>query len=386
MNFECTYVPFSDLFDWKEKSKIKSGDGKVVGKYKMFICSDTETKRYDNFLHSRESLVFGTGGKASCHYVNEPFAYSTDCIVAQPKIQGIYVKFYYYYLRQNRLALLQSTFTGSGLQHTSKKKIEKILVPIFDYIKQKEIVDKIEELFSQLDSGVEMIKKVKQQLEIYKQAVLKKAFEIASNDTSVKHLSIEELLVTNRKGMSTGPFGSMIKKQDHLKDGVPMLGIENIGNGKFIYGNKIFVSEEKAKELKSFKLEENDIIISRSGTIGKICSVPKEMEGALLSTNLMRVSLNENIIKTEFFIYLFQSKGIVLDQVKELCKGSTREFLNQNILKRIIFPVPSLKTQKNIIENIDILLSNCIYIDNIVNTGLKEVDLLKQSILKKAFE
>ena len=76
MNSNWNYVPFSDLFRWAPKSSIKSGDGKPIGKYKMFVCSDTEIKHYDNFLENLPSLVFGTGGKASCHIINEPFAYS----------------------------------------------------------------------------------------------------------------------------------------------------------------------------------------------------------------------------------------------------------------------------------------------------------------------
>ena len=72
--------------------------------------------------------------------------------------------------------------------------------------------------------------------------------------------------------MSTGPFGTMIKKHEHRTSGVPMLGIENIGAGKFIDGNKIFVTKEKAEELKAFALKAGDIIISRSGTVGEICA------------------------------------------------------------------------------------------------------------------
>ena len=186
--------------------------------------------------------------------------------------------------------------------------------------------------------------------------------------------------------MSTGPFGTMIKKHEHQTTGIPMLGIENIGDGKFIDGNKIFVTPEKAKELKSFTLLEGDIIISRSGTVGELCAVPKRMEGALLSTNLMRVSLNNYIILSDYFIYLFQSKGIVLDQVRELCKGSTRTFLNQTILKQIKFPVPDISKQKTIVEIIELRVSVCDSIEKTVNTALQQADALRQSILKEAFE
>jgi type I restriction enzyme S subunit len=283
---------------------------------------------------------------------------------------------------------LQSTFTGSGLQHTSKKKIDKVLVPLISYEEQERIVARIEELFSQLDSSVETLKKTKQQLAVYRQAVLKEAFDTAAQDGDAQTdmLSIEELLSSDRKGMTTGPFGTMINKHEHQKSGIPMLGIENIGEGKFVDGNKIFVTPKKAEELKAFVLHEGDIIISRSGTVGEICAVPQRAEGALLSTNLMRVSLNHEVIHTDYFIFLFQSKGIVLDQVKELCKGSTRVFLNQTILKQIQFPVPRLEQQMEIVSLIESRLSVCDSIEKTVDTALAQADAIRQSILKQAFE
>ena len=165
-----------------------------------------------------------------------------------------------------------------------------------------------------------------------------------------------------------------------------MLGIENIGKGKFIDGNKIFVTEEKAAELKAFVLKAGDIIISRSGTVGEICAVPTRMEGALLSTNLMRVSLNSDKVLSKYFIYMFQSKGVVLDQVKELCKGSTRIFLNQAILKQIQFPIPSITKQTEIVAEMESRLSACDSIEKNIDTALQQTEAMRQSILKQAFE
>jgi len=384
MNKNWKYVPFDQLFEWKEKSTIKSGDGSQTGKYKLFVCSDTEIKRYDEFLEDCEALVFGTGGKACCHYVNEKFAYSTDCVVATKKNSEIITKFYYYYFRQNRLGLLQATFKGSGLQHTSKKKISGILVPVVDFCEQKQIVEKIETMLSKLDESVETLQKTKQQLAAYRQAVLKDAFDTAS--AACELLPIEQLLTKQRKGMATGPFGTMLKKQEHKTSGVAVIGIENIGHGRFLNGNKIFVTEEKAKELKSFELSTGDIIISRSGTVGEICAIPERAKGALMSTNLIRISLNNDIILSNFFILLFQSKGIVLDQVKELCKGSTRFFLNQTILKQILFPIPTIDNQKRILKITESRMSIYEGIENTVDSVLQESEALRQSILKQAFE
>lgn len=289
----------------------------------------------------------------------------------------------YIFYRMQTIQFDHSTHKRYWIQQYSKLKVAIPPLP-----EQERIVTRIEELFSELDKAVEALQTTKQQLAVYRQAVLKEAFEIAIQGYNAKSdmLSIEELLTTDRKGMATGPFGTMIKKHEHQKSGIPMLGIENIGEGKYVDGNKTFVTTEKAEELKSFALHAGDIIISRSGTVGEICAVPQRAEGALLSTNLMRVSLNHDVIRSDYFIFLFQSKGIVLDQVKELCKGSTRIFLNQTILKQIQFPVPSLNEQMEIVHKIESRLSVCESIEQTVDTALAQADAMRQSILKQAFE
>lgn len=282
-----------------------------------------------------------------------------------------------------RLQIIQfdhSTHKRYWIQSYSKIKVS---IPSLD--EQSRIVSRIDELFSELDKAVDTLNTTKEQLAVYRQAVLKDAFDNAQAMCE-RFTPIEELLVTDRKGMSTGPFGTMLKKHEHKTTGVPMLGIENIDSGKFIDGNKIFVTPEKAAELKSFALKSGDIIISRSGTVGELCVVPPRMEGALLSTNLMRVSLDCQKVLPEYFIYLFQSKGIVLDQVKELCKGSTRIFLNQTILKQIQFPIPNVHEQLQIINTIESRLTFCDNIEKTVDTALAQADAMRQSILKQSFE
>lgn len=364
MEAKAGYMPYVDIeaFETGVVKQYTSGEKCVPCKEGdvLIVCDG-----------SRSGLV----GKAIDGYVGST--------LAKISAEGVDNQYLYYFL-QGKYTLLNTRKKGTGTPHLKPEllKAQKLFVP--DYPEQRRIVSRIEELLSQLDSGVETLNTVKRQLATYRQAILKDAFDHAMSDCEM--LPIAELLTKDRKGMSTGPFGTMIKKADHKSSGVPMLGIENIGKGQFIDGNKIFVTESKSEELKSFKLKSGDIIISRSGTVGELCAVPKRMEGALLSTNLMRVSLDSSMILTDYFIYLFQSKGVVLDQVKELCKGSTRDFLNQGILKRIVFPVPSVQRQAEIVALIEARLSVCDNIEQTVNAALRQSEAMRQSILKQAFE
>jgi type I restriction enzyme, S subunit len=316
---------------------------------------------------------------------------------------------------------------------------------------QHRIVAKIEELFSELDQGVASLKAAREQLKVYRQSLLKNAFEgkltaawraahrdqletaaalqqRIAHERQARHqqqladwqtagqsgsqpkapkplppltaeelaelpelpagwgwVSIEWLLSIDRKPMATGPFGTLLSKSDHRQTGLPVLGIENIGNGVFTKGNKIFVSEQKAKELEPFRVAAGDVVISRSGTVGEICKIPEGLGRAFISTNLIRVTLNRSVISEDYFVYLFQGGGSVKQQVKSLCKGSSREFLNQGILSAIAFPLPCIQEQREILSVLDAKLSEADQLDQTLATALQQADALRQSILKKAF-
>ena len=354
----------------------KADFGELYPTVRVYCSQPTKIAEKDDILLSVRAPV-GPTNLAPCQVC---IGRGLTAIRPSSSLNLKYVLFFFRYFE----AQLQQKGTGTTFKAITQDVVKNLEIPVPPLDEQARIVARIEELFSQLDAGVETLKKTKAQLAVYRQAVLKEAFDSAMEDCRM--LPIAEILTKTRKGMSTGPFGTMIKKSDHKASGVPMLGIESIGKGQFIDGNKIYVTPEKAEELKAFILKAGDIIISRSGTVGEICAVPERAEGALLSTNLMRISLDNSIIRSDYFIALFQSKGIVLDQIKELCKGSTRVFLNQTILKQIIFPVPNIKKQAEIVSVIEARMSVCDSIEHTVDAALQQAEAMRQSILKDSFE
>lgn len=370
---------------WKDVLHIVSGKNQKAvenpaGKYPIY-GSGGIIGYADEYLCEAGTTIIGRKGTINKPiFVKTPF-WNIDTAFGVVAGETIDPKYLYYFCKYFNFTPLDKS---TGRPSLAKSDLLKIEMPVPSRGEQERVVSRIEKLFSQLDAGVETLKKTKAQLAVYRQAVLKEAFDSAERDC--KMLPIAEFLSKTRKGMSTGPFGTMIKKSDHKTSGIPMLGIENIGRGHFVDGNKIFVTREKAEELKSFSLAVGDIIISRSGTVGEICAVPERAKGALLSTNLMRVSLDNDIIRSDYFIALFQSKGIVIDQIKELCRGSTRDFINQTILKQIMFPVPSRERQKEIMSVIETRMSFCDSIEQTVDISLQQAEAMRQSILKKAFE
>jgi len=99
----------------------------------------------------------------------------------------------------------------------------------------------------------------------------------------------------------------------------------------------------------------------------------------------MRVVLNEKRMTPKLFCFLFNGAPFVLNQVAELCKGSTRDFLNQSILKVISFPLPPLPEQHEIVRRVEALLTLADQLEARYHKAKAHVDRLTQSILAKAF-
>jgi len=199
------------------------------------------------------------------------------------------------------------------------------------------------------------------------------------------YTNIEQLIRADRDAIKTGPFGSLLKKHEHQSHGVPVLGIENIEAMKFQQGSKIHITEKKAAQLEGYRVRASDILISRSGTVGEICVVPDDIGEARISTNLMKISLSPKGMLPHFFTFLFNGSPFVLNQATEYCKGSTRAFLNQDILKRLIFALPPMAEQEIIIEEISRQFSLVDGVETELERNTARAERLRQSILSKAF-
>lgn len=419
--------------------------------------------RKDDVLFAKITPCMENGKMAVAPELHNQIGFGSTEFHVIRAYQGIEPRWLYYFISSKRFRSdAEHNMTGAvGQKRVPTAYMEQSSIPLPPTNEQKRIVAKIEELFSELDKGIESLKTTREQLKVYRQAVLKHAFEgkltarwrgqnqdkletadqllerinqqreayyqqqlseyedeikIWNADgkegvcpkkpkrlepivapSSERTLGLPELpngwqwaplswlLSLYKKPMTTGPFGTMLSKNEHTTSGIPVLGIENIGKGKFLYGNKIFVTEQKAQELRAFEVEATDVIISRSGTVGEICEVPSNLGKALISTNLLRIALNHDVIISYFFVLLFHGAVAVKKQIKELCKGSSRDFLNQSILSSLFFPLPSPDEQDAVLKQIDSRFSLIEKLEGEMENALQQSEALRQSILKKAF-
>lgn len=298
-------------------------------------------------------------------------------------------------LKFYRQAVLKHAFEGKLTEQWREKNKYKLETPEQFLTKietesgrhYQEMIDKWDDAVRSWKSGGRVGKKPNKPKprKPFEQISVSKTKQLPTLPIGWQWVSLSYLVPFNKKPMTTGPFGTMLKKHEHQQSGIPVFGIENIAEGRFVPGNKIFVSEKKAEALSSFEVQPGDLIISRSGTVGEICIVPEGLGKALISSNLIRISLNQKVILNSFFVLMFQKGGIIRGQVKELCKGSSREFLNQSILKSLVFPICSIREQRKILNEVDEKLSLTDKLLQVIDFELIKSSIIRQSILKQAF-
>lgn len=282
---------------------------------------------------------------------------------------------YLRYFIQSKYTLLNTQKKGTGTPHLNAQilKESKLIVPPLP--EQERIVARIEELFSELDKAVETLKTTKQQLAVYRQAVLKEAFDVQADTVEISSI-VEDIRI--------GPFGTALHKEDYINNGIPVINPQHIKNNSILPSPKITITQDKANELLSYQLKANDIIMGRRGEMGRAAAVTEKESGWICGTGSIRFRLKDEF-DAEFYAKILSSPSVV-HYLEEKATGTTMKNLNEEIVKHIPVPKITRKTQVAITNRLEKTLSVCDNIEKTVDTALQQADAMRQSILKQAFE
>lgn len=294
---------------------------------------------------------------------------------------------------QGKYALLNTKKKGTGTPHLNPEllKQQKLIVPALP--EQERIVNRIEEMFSQLDASVETLEKTKVQLALYRQAVLKEAFEGRltiqwrednHKDNEWKTVFIVEMIKKDKNALKAGPFGSSLKKEMYTPSGYKIYGQEQVIAGKESIGD-YFIDEDKFQELITCRIAPHDVLISLVGTVGKVLVLSDNCQDGIINPRLIKVSLDETKMLPYFFKYYFES-GYLRSLYKEKAHGATMDVLNMGMIKELPFSWCPIDEQVQVIKEIESRMSVCDSIEQTVDTTLQQAEAMRQSILKDAFE
>lgn len=325
---------------------------------------------------------------------------------------------------------------------TTRKRISRINLGTIDFPlpplpEQYRIVAKIEELFSELDKGVEALKTAQQQLKVYRQAVLKWAFEGKLTEEWRKQQSslptgtqlLEQIKTEREKqakatgkklkpvrplteeelaelpaipdvwnwarpveicsddlySIGIGPFGSNLKVSDYQPSGVPLIFVKNITRNDFALDLK-FISQGKFKELTPHSVLPLDILITKMGDPPGDCTIyPEDRPIGIITSDCLKFRVNGKYTDRKFIKYCMET-NLIKKQFGLITKGVAQKKISAERFKSIIFPFPSKEEQQQIVQEIESRLSVADKLDEAITQSLQQAEALRQSILKKAFE
>ena len=351
---------------------------------------------------------------SATQYVTFPFKVKSSAMkILQPINDQLNKKYIYYFMQTIKHNV--TTHKRYWISDYSKREI-----PIPPLSEQHRIVAKIDSFFSELDNGVALLKNIKAQLAIYRQAVLKLAFEgkltikwRKINVVEVNKIVIKNIMTTRKmenckdkykdidpefslydlpkewKWVSIGyiskgvEYGTSAKSNKNGK--VVVLRMGNIQNGTFVYDDLAYTSNKK--EIEKYKLNENDVLFNRTNSpelVGKTAiytgSVPSIFAGYLIRLNQI------SYIDAKYLTYYLNSPHSKKCGKIAKTDGVNQSNINGTKLSTYPFPLCSKPEQLAIVSAIEYRLSVCDKLEQTIDDTLALSASLRQSILKKAFE
>ncbi len=249
--------------------------------------------------------------------------------------------------------------TGTGVPTLNRNVVHEVEVAFPPLDEQRRIA----EILSSVDDAIAATRAVIEQTRKVKQGVLKRLLTKGIAHTRFKQTEIGEIpeaweigilgeVVCNPDGLQTGPFGSQLKAEEYVQDGIPVVMPRDLIAGAISKKQISQVAPSKAAQLQNHILRVGDIVFARRGDIGRFAlTLPKD-EGFLCGTGCLRARLN-----IEKVIPAFASAFLECDFAKEWLNnnavGQTMLNLNTSIISRLPFALPPLFEQAKIVEAVD---------------------------------
>jgi type I restriction enzyme S subunit len=119
--------------------------------------------------------------------------------------------------------------------------------------------------------------------------------------------AIDELKAPAKSSIAIGPFGSRMKADCYVPMGVPVIRGNNLSDSRILAGEFVYISEQTADEMRSSNVFCDDLVFPHRGAIGQVGIVPCDGRRYMLSSSLMKLTCNRELVNPLFLFYFFRS-------------------------------------------------------------------------------
>lgn len=279
-----------------------------------------------------------------------------------------------YYLNYTDLTLYINGATRGKLNQKTLSNIKIPLPPLETQQKIAHILDDADKL-RQLDK-----KLIEKYDALGKSLFLEMFGDFIENPLGFEKGELGEIL-NEKNSIKCGPFGSQLKIGEFIDEGIPVYGIDNVQANKFIDAKPKFISKSKYEDLKAFNVRKNDILITRTGTVGRTCLAP-DIDMAVIGPNLLKVRVQNSCFKPEFLAFAFNYSNSIVRQIQMFSPGATVGVYNTGNLKKLKVLIPPIELQNQFANRIEVIEKQ----KQQAQQSLEKSEELFNSLLQKAFK
>lgn len=339
----------------------KADFGELYPSARVYCTNPTKIAQYNDILLSVRAPVRPTNLSPGKVCIGRGLA----AIRPDSSLNLKYLLYYFRYFESQ----LSSKGTGTTFKAITQKTIKNLDVPAPPMEEQVKIVARIDELFSELDKAVDTLNTTKEQLAVYRQAVLKDAFACIT-----EYVPFGKIISSR--------LGKMLDKQKNV--GVPCKYLRNINVRWFSFDlSDLQDMKIEESEFEKYTICKNDLVICEGGEPGR-CAVWEKDETIFYQKALHRVRFT---VKAEPRLYMYYLWYIAQNGLlNKFYTGTGIKHLTGQSLEKIPVPITDIEEQKRLLELIEMRLSVCDSIEKKVDAALAQADAMRQSILKQAFE
>ena len=404
---------YGDKFPFFKPADLDAGRNTIAASEYL----SNEGKAVSRIIPAKSTAVccIGTIGKSGYLEVDGTTNQQINSVV--PKINPLYL--YYFINTDTFVNELWEKSSATTISIVNKTKMESNLVPVAPWHEQQRIVEQIESLFAKLDEAKEKAQDILETFEERKAAILYKAFQgtltrVWRENHTVK--SAEDYLqdiVDKGKGFSRKEFkfwknsnlpetwaeskiGNLLyfagrigwkglKAEEYIEEGPLLLSVYNLNDGDEVSYDRVYhITNERYEESPEIMVKQGDVLLTKDGAgIGKLGYVKELPQEATINSSLLLIRPGNAAI-SKYIFYLLS--GPELQRiVKERITGSATPHLFQRDIKEFIIPIPPLEEQEEIVRILDDVLSKEVITYETTKNVIEEIDLMKKSILAKAF-
>lgn len=307
---------------------------------------------------------------------------STEFHVLRPK-ENILAEWIWFFVRQPKI-LQEATnyFTGAvGQQRVPESFLQSLTVPLPPLEEQRRIAARLTEQMAAVAQARQAAEKQLQAARGLPAAYLREVFEPFqfSLPESWHWEKLSDICELKR-----GPFGGSLRKDIFVNSGYKVYEQQHAIKDNYDIGN-YYITKEKYKEMNVFSVKPGDLIVSCSGTMGKISIVPPHAQPGIINQALLKLSPNLNIISPSYLKIYLQSPNIQNKHFLISTGTAIHNVVPVSELKKIKVPVPPLPDQELLVNYVN---QKCGLSDLAIQTfesQLAEINQLPAALLRQAF-